>query len=191
MFSLRRPSSAELTALLERQRSQGFSYRAVGSTRAQLPAEQVGYRDHEGTVDLGHGQTVFDRAVAGLRDWQAHHGAGVAVFPAQARLEAGVDVLLLVKTAGLFVVAACRIVYVIDEPGAFGFAYGTLPMHPEEGEEAFMIRFDDADVVRFHVAAFSRPGHPVVRLGRPAAELIQRQFTRRYLTSLQRLVRST
>jgi uncharacterized protein (UPF0548 family) len=29
----------------------------------------------------------------------------------------------------------CRVVYVLDEPERRGFAYGTLPGHPESGEE--------------------------------------------------------
>ncbi|GAA4732513.1 hypothetical protein GCM10023350_14890 [Nocardioides endophyticus] len=33
----------------------------------------------------------------------------------------------------------CRVVYVVDEPERAGFAYGTLPGHPETGEELFLL----------------------------------------------------
>jgi uncharacterized protein (UPF0548 family) len=35
--------------------------------------------------------------------------------------------------------APCRVIYTITEPRRKGFAYGTLPGHPESGEEAFTI----------------------------------------------------
>ena len=40
-----------------------------------------------------------------------------------------------------------RVVYVIDEPLRKGFAYGTLPGHPETGEEAFIVEYRDDDSV--------------------------------------------
>jgi hypothetical protein len=45
-----------------------------------------------------------------------------------------------------FVDVTCRVVAVIDEANRYGFAYGTLPVHPETGEEAFMIVRDDKRV---------------------------------------------
>ena len=59
----------------------------------------------------------------------------------------------------------CRVVYVIDEPSRRGFAYGTLPGHPESGEEAFIVEIDETDEVWFSVRplpaqARSSPGSP-------------------------------
>lgn len=34
----------------------------------------------------------------------------------------------------------CRVVYLIDDPDLVGFAYDTLPGHPEAGEEHFALR---------------------------------------------------
>ena len=49
--------------------------------------------------------------------------------------------------------------YVIDEPDIRGFAYGTLPGHPESGEERFAVRYDpETSAVFAEVSAFSRPG---------------------------------
>ena len=50
-----------------------------------------------------------------------------------------------------------RVVYVVDEPLRKGFAYGTLPGHPESGEEAFIVEYRDDDSVWLTIRAFSRP----------------------------------
>ena len=55
----------------------------------------------------------------------------------------------------------CRVVAVVDEPDRFGFAYGTLPVHPEQGEESFVVVRADAGGARFDVQAVSRPVHPL------------------------------
>jgi hypothetical protein len=55
------------------------------------------------------------------------------------------------------VVCPCRVVHVVDEPRRRGFAYGTLPGHPEQGEESFTVTHEADDSVVFRVAAFSRP----------------------------------
>ena len=55
----------------------------------------------------------------------------------------------------------CRVVYVVDEPDRRGFAYGTLPGHPESGEELFLVRYDpDTENVYAEVKPFPsmRPG---------------------------------
>ena len=81
--------------------------------------------------------------------------------------------------------APCRVVYVIDEPDRRGFAYGTLPGHPESGEELFAVRYDPAtEDVLAEVVAFSRHGTWWSRLGSPVTALAQRVVTSRYLTAL-------
>ena len=55
---------------------------------------------------------------------------------------------------------------VTDQPEEYGFAYGTLPAHPEQGEEAFHVARRSGRLV-FTVTAFSRPRHPAARLGGP------------------------
>lgn len=63
--------------------------------------------------------------------------------------------------------APVRVVYLIDEPTRTGFAYGTLPGHPESGEEAFVVQLQDSGVVTFGITAFSRPATTLARLGGP------------------------
>jgi uncharacterized protein (UPF0548 family) len=77
------------------------------------------------------------------------------------------------------------LVYVVDEPDRAGFAYGPLPAHPEEDEEAFLIRRRDGRV-RFEVIAFSRPRHPLARLGAPITRLLQLRTNNNYLDAMRR-----
>jgi len=77
------------------------------------------------------------------------------------------------------------VVYVVDEPARAGFAYGTLPAHPEEGEEAFLVhRYDGR--VRFEVVAFSKPRHPLARLGAPVTRFLQLRTNNHYLDAMRR-----
>lgn len=148
----------------------------------------AGYRHDEHGIPLGAGPATFERAVQGLRQWEAHRGAGLTVWPDAPPLAEGTNVLVVLPLPLVSAVAACRIVYVVDEPEAFGFAYGTLPSHPEQGEEAFVVRRRTRGEVDFAIRAFSRPRDPLVRLGGPVARQIQLSTTRRYLAALKRFV---
>ena len=89
------------------------------------------------------------------------------------------------------VVAPCRVVYATEEPTRFGFAYGTLPGHPERGEEACAVVIDDDGTVTAEIIAFSRPGDLAARLGGPIARQIQKAVTRRYLAGIRGHVAGT
>jgi uncharacterized protein (UPF0548 family) len=72
---------------------------------------------------------------------------------------------------------------VVDEADRYGFAYGTLPGHPEQGEEAFVVeRLADRTV--FRIVALSRPAEWLARAGGPISRRIQRSTARRYLDAL-------
>ncbi len=183
MFSLRPPGARTVDALLDEQRGEGFSYPHVGATGgADLPD---GYRHVLHDVDLGHGQEVYARAAEGLRRWQAHVGAGVSLRPPDAPVEEGLTVVLTVPVAPIHVTVACRVVYVVDEPGRWAFAYGTLPHHLIEGEEAFAVERDGEGTVRFAISAFLRPRGPLMRAVGPVVELLDHRIVRRYLRGLQ------
>jgi uncharacterized protein (UPF0548 family) len=77
-----------------------------------------------------------------------------------------------------------RVVYIVDEPTRKGFAYGTLPGHPEDGEESWIIEHRDDDSVWITVRAFSRPANKLWWVVYPALRIVQELFTRRYLTAL-------
>jgi uncharacterized protein (UPF0548 family) len=81
----------------------------------------------------------------------------------------------------------CRVVDVVDEPDRRGFVYGTLPGHPECGEESFVLERRPDGAIAFTVAAFSRPATLLARIGGPAARGMQRFMTGRYLAAPDRL----
>jgi uncharacterized protein (UPF0548 family) len=76
----------------------------------------------------------------------------------------------------------------IDDDSVFGFAYGTLPGHPERGEEAFHAARNEAGQVEFRIVAFSRPASVLARVGSPASRAIQRRITTAYLEGVRRFV---
>ena len=87
-------------------------------------------------------------------------------------------VAVLARVFGVWTLNACRIVYVVDEPTRFGFAYGTLPDHAECGEDRFLIERDDNGTVWYDIRVFSRPRLLLARLAAPLARRLQDQFRR-------------
>ena len=148
-----------------------------------------GYRHDRYEAELGDGEGVFERAAASLLAWQAQIGAGVEVFPHGSHVKDGETVVLLLR-AGLWAPAPCRVVYVIDEPDMAGFAYGTLPGHPECGEAAFSLARHSDGSVEFVVRSFSRRVDPLARLGAPVARLVQTRVTRGYIDALRKVARA-
>ena len=98
--------------------------------------------------------------------------------------EPGSVVLLGAGPPRLQIKAPCRVVYVTSEPARRGFASGTLPGHPERGEEAFIIGQHADGTVTFTITAFSRPATALAKAAGPARRAIQRYVTTRYLQAL-------
>jgi uncharacterized protein (UPF0548 family) len=88
------------------------------------------------------------------------------------------------RLAGAYVTAAGRVVYVTNDADHRGFAYGTLPQHPEQGEEAFHLVREGSRLL-FRVTAFSRPRHPLARAGAPATRVIQLHMNQAYLRAMR------
>ena len=168
--------------MLAKAKAADLSYPEAGATRdSSLPA---GYRLDRYERELSSDETVFERAVEALRGWKAHVGAGVEIVPGDARVTVGETVLLLIKTVGFWAAAPCRVVYVVDEPDRFSFAYGTLPGHPEQGEAAMIVERNEIGGVVFRIVSFSRTVDPLARLGSPLTRLIQRRVTNRYVQAV-------
>jgi uncharacterized protein (UPF0548 family) len=77
-----------------------------------------------------------------------------------------------------------RVIYVVDDPACKGFAYGTLPGHPERGEEAFLIEQEEDGSVWLTIKAFSRPAGFGWWLVSPLMRIVQARATARYLRAL-------
>ncbi len=112
-----------------------------------------------------------------------HRGVGLRVNASTPGVEVGSTVAMSLG----WIRIPCRVVYVVAEPNQVGFAYGTLTGHPEQGEECFIVEFDDSDEAVYAVIrAFSRPGRWFVKVGGPLGRVVQRVFTDRYFTALRK-----
>ena len=188
MFHVVRPSPAAIQRFRERQRDAEFSYAPVGCTRTAPPA---GFVVDQYTIELGRGDALWERARAAVREWRMFELGWVELHDPRARIEPGTTVAVLVRSMGLHVLNAARIVYTIDERDAFGFAYGTLPDHAERGEERFLVNRDGAGVVRYELTAHSRPHHWLARAGAPWVRRLQRRFARDSMAAMRRAVAGT
>jgi uncharacterized protein (UPF0548 family) len=184
MFMIGRPSEERLAQVLADMRAATVTYAEVGATArsGDLPA---GYHHVRATAELGHGDAVFEAAAHAVRTWRLHRGQGIRVLPDDPGLAAGTDVVLDVPLMGLHVIAACRVVWSVDDDDRVGFGYGTLPVHPESGEEAFVVERTPSGDVVVDIAAFSRPRHLLAKLGGPMARRQQRKATRGYVDALR------
>jgi len=175
MFFLRKPSRETIARFIESQCDLPFSYSQIGGTQAQPPA---GFVIDRNAIELGSGKEVYDRAVAALRGWKQFDLGWVMAVPSGLPIEAGTTVAVQAETLGVWSLSACRIVYVIEDERNFGFAYGTLPGHVECGEERFVVDWREDDSVWYAILAFSRPRHPIAKLGRPLVRRWQKRFAK-------------
>ncbi len=112
-------------------------------------------------------------------------GAGVLHSASSPVAAPGTRVVVRLGVGPAAISAACRVVYIIDDPDRRGFAYGTLPGHPVSGEELFAVEYDPTDEsVYAVVTAFSRPAAWYLRLAGPLARVGQRWMADRYLAAL-------
>lgn len=163
-----------------------FTYAEVGATReAPLPS---GYQHVHRDVEIGSGRADFDRASAALLSWRMHRESGLTVR-SHGPATPGMPVVIGIGVGRLRLTAPCRVVYRVDQPDRCGFAYGTLPGHPESGEEAFVVHLTAGGRVRFRITAFSRPATVPARLGGPLTRLAQEYTTHRYVRAMTRLSR--
>jgi len=189
VLSLQKPSNKTIREFLATQSKLGFTYSAVGATAKVPPAGYV--VDHTG-VKLGQGEDAFGRARLALERWEQFRLGWVEAWSPHTPIQAGEVLAVIAHEIGLWWLNACRIVYVVDEPGPirrFGFAYGTLPDHAEAGEERFVVEWDLASgEVWYDILAFSRPNQFLSRLGYPYARRVQKRFRTESAAAMVRAV---
>jgi uncharacterized protein (UPF0548 family) len=163
-----------------------LTYPQVGASRREdLPP---GYRHLRRRVRLGTGPAVFEAASRALATWQMHRAAGIRVRADAESVAVGGRFASGIGIGRLRLWAPCEVVWVVDEPRRYGYGYGTLPGHPETGEEALVVTVEPPDSgVWFDIRAFSRLAYWYLRPGRPLAEFIQDRVTDRYVEALRRL----
>ncbi|MEL6635488.1 MAG: DUF1990 domain-containing protein [Bacteroidota bacterium] len=180
--SLRFPNLPRIQQFIQGEEGLPYSYPEIGASRTQGPAH---YDNDHHSVYLGEGEAVWNRAVAALRAWQQFPPDWTVVHPQRTPLEEGQTVAVLFRLFGMWWTNSARIVYCLDEPQRFGFAYGTLPGHVECGEECFWIERDSAGAIHYHIRAFSKPRFWLVRLAYPFARTQQKRFVRQSLARME------
>jgi uncharacterized protein (UPF0548 family) len=175
------PLTAMAASTAARLRGAELTCGEVGRTTGPLPAD---YHHVRRAAVIGVGAAAFAEAADSLLGWQAHLRAGLAVSPSATVAAPGGLVLLGVPAGPVQISAPCRVIYVVNDPSRRGFAYGTLPGHPESGEEAFLIERHADDTVTFTITAFSRPATLLARAAGPVGRIMQHRITGRYLQAL-------
>ncbi|MGY9074428.1 MAG: DUF1990 family protein [Acidimicrobiales bacterium] len=171
MLRLTRPTETDVDHYRDRVANLSPTYPAPGD-----------FHSFERTAIVGHGYNALTAGRQSLLQWQMHTAAGVSVDPTP--LEPNQTVILWTQTLRIWILFACRISDVIDETDRFGFTYITLPDHPEQGEETFMLHLQDK-IVHFTVSARSRPGTTISRAAGPIGKALQRRYSNQYLTAMK------
>ena len=161
-----------------------LTYAEVGATRepSTMPASA-----HHVTVRQPIGPAeVFDAAAECVLTFGMQRGAGFRVVTSAARAFEGAE-LRSTRGSGR----------PDDRPhegrlpgrraSRRGFAYGTLPGHPESGEELFLAEREGVETWA-EVRAFSRPGRWYVALGGPVVRRLQHRAALRYIDAVRRAV---
>lgn len=170
------PASAEAL------RAAPVTYRSDQPTGGQPGDGGTGFHRFAATRVLA--RRDFDEAVRELFGWQLQSRAGLRVAASEPVAEVGTVVSMSLGVGPLALRIPCRVVGVVDEPGRRGFAYATLPGHPECGEEWFVLEQTPDGRVRLTVSAVSRPATLLARVGGPVSRAVQQWMTRRYLRVL-------
>ncbi|QBF47055.1 DUF1990 domain-containing protein [Janibacter limosus] len=166
----------------QRLRDAALTYAPVGGTRTgEVPS---GFATFSRTRTVGEGQERFEVAARGLLRWEMHRRAGLRVQASHGHVTAGAVAVLRLGVGRVALAAPVRVVHVVDEPRRQGFAYGTLPGHPESGEESFVLELQPGGSVDFTITAFSRPATWLARAAGPVGRRVQSSITDRYLRSV-------
>jgi uncharacterized protein (UPF0548 family) len=166
----------------EALRAASLTYEGVGATAQTAPPGYEALRRSRLIARRDFGSTVED-----LMTWRVHEQAGLEVTASSPRVEEGTVLILRLGVGALALRAPCRVVYVVDEPRRRGFAYGTLPGHPESGEELFVVHQRDDGQLAFTISAFSKHASAPAKIGGPITRWVQQRMTTRYLRALDRL----
>lgn len=177
LFYLTKPGPPKVARVLHSQRDANFTYAEIGATRTMpLPA---GYHTDHHRIRLGYGHAAWDAALAAFRSWKMFELGWSDVAEPKPPMTAGALVAVLARAVLPWTINVARIVYTIDEPGRrFGFAYGTLPHHMEQGEELFTLECHEDGSIWYDIVAFSRIRPLLLKPTTPLATLYEDHFRR-------------
>lgn len=174
-------SDERVAQLLELGAANAVTYDHVGASLRGRPPRHGFSADRV----VGSGPDAFDAARRSLQMLVPQRSVAT-VHPGDARVSDGATVLVALRLGPVTVVAVNRVVAVVDEQRRWGFAYGTLPGHPESGEEAFEVvhRDDDSVVARITVDAVPALPALIARLVAHPTRWASRHYAHRYLDAI-------
>jgi uncharacterized protein (UPF0548 family) len=176
MFLLRRPSRQSIERFLEESRDLPLSY----ANHRLAETAHPDYDLDETIVVVGHGEASYERAKVALASWTHFGFDWVEVSPRTPPFEPGTVVAVLIRHLGFWSLNGCRVVYPLGDRVSgcrFGFAYGTLTNHAEQGEEIFEVFLSPrTGEVAYRIRAVSRPRAVLARAGYPIARVLQARF---------------
>lgn len=184
--TLRYPSRSKLDMILAKSESMPFSYSEVGATQKKAPK---GYDFDQNKKRIGLGFFAYKTAKQAFEDWQMFNLGWVRIYRNENSIEAGQNVVVSFRLLGLWWHNTCEIIYTIDTPRSFGFAYGTK-YHVESGEELFLVRIDEEQTVWYDITAFSRPKFWLTKLVYPLARKFQQRFVRQSSEQMEASVKA-
>lgn len=179
-------SSAGRAAAVTEQHP-AFSYAPVGRTAHGVTPP--GFRPLCVRTPLGTGEAVFQAASRAVLEWRMHRAMGVRMETDAERAVPGVQVTVGLGIGRLRVHGPCRVVWLVEDERRAGWAYGTLPGHPQCGEEAFWVEQALDGRVRLTVWAYSNPAVWWTRAAGPVVPVLQRLYAHRCGQVLRRLAR--
>ncbi len=192
MYFLKKPDNQQIKEFLEAQSQREFTYPTVGATgEGDYPSGFV--LDHN-RIHLGQGKALFHQTKQALCNWRHFQLGWVELHRSEYQKvdqipEPGQTVAVQAHVLGIWVLNACRVVYVTEETEPiwrFAFAYGTLPEHAESGEERFQVEWHpEDDSVWYDILAFSRPNRFLTKLSYPYVRRKQKQFAQDSMQAME------
>jgi len=178
------PSQTQLDQFLNKLQQMPFSYTEIGQTQNETDSILTNYTIDYNFICLGKGDEVWKRANIALSQWKHFPPSFTKIYPHKTAIAKGNIVVVMIKILGLWWRNSAKIVYIINESNRFGFAYGTLTEHAEQGEEAFWISRDSTDKITYHIKAFSKPRHWAAKLFYPITRKYQHKFAAESLQTM-------
>jgi uncharacterized protein (UPF0548 family) len=193
VFHPSQPTRNDLIAIRTAQAERPVTYQEIGRTLDTLPD---GYHHLHSERVMSSGpesaspDDLFTYGCEAIRTWTAQAALNLVLEPTVPKFEEG-EILVFalpMKPSPFWTTGACRILRIVDEPDRYGFVYGTLPHHPEIGEEAFLVHRNDNGKVWCSITAFSRGGSLPMRLSGPIGRVIQRRASEVYLDGYEKFI---
>jgi uncharacterized protein (UPF0548 family) len=175
------PDATEMQRLWLASCDADFSYADPGALLRRSVAPL-----YERTRTIGRGDECFAAAVAFVQTWGPQRALGTRIHPCDSRVAEGATMVQCLRVAGCFVTAPVRVIGVTRSDDRFAYAYGTLPGHPERGEEVFTVERGTDGEVRVTVAVRAESGTLLTRCGAPVARRLQRRALGIYVDAIAR-----